>query len=140
MKCLRFASGGGLLLGLAALANPAGAIDVQKFEVHSNADLVALCAVPPTDPDFKAAINFCHGFAIGFVRYHDALKEGADFKPLYCFPKGLTPNQLIDSYIRYSKAHPQYDQEAVGDVFTKFLIDSFPCATDGGTEKPRVGK
>lgn len=140
MKFSRFTTGGGLMLALSALANPAGAVDVAKFEVRSNADLLALCTTPSTDPDYTAAINFCHGVAIGFVRYEDALKEGAEYTPLYCFTEGLTPNQLIDAYVRYSKARSEYGKESVGDVFTKFLIDTYPCPKTGETETPKAGK
>lgn len=71
-----------------------------------------------------------------FVRYYEALKEGKGFTPLFCFPEGLTRNQAIEAYVAYSKAHPEYDQEAVGDVIMKFLVDTYPCAKAPEAKKP----
>jgi hypothetical protein len=120
-------------VGLAATfaAVSAAAVEPINFEIRNNADLVAVCSTPPSDPDYTAAIHFCHGFGVGFARYHDALKEGKGFRPLYCFPDGSTRTEILNAYVRYSKAHPEYDTSAVGDALTKFLTESYPCAPTG---------
>lgn len=140
MKLSKHASAGGLMLGLMALAGPAGAVDTVNFGLRDNADLVALCSALPTDANYTAAINFCHGVVMGIVRYDDALEESPDFTPQYCFKEGMTPNQLVEAYVSYAKAHPQYDKESVGDVMAKFLIDTYPCAKTGETSIPKAGK
>lgn len=119
----------GTALAFALFARGAPAVEPVNFEIRYNADLVAVCATPPSDPNYLAAIHFCHGFGVGFARYHDALKEGKEFRPLFCFPDGLTRTKALDAYVRYSQAHPEYDRSAVGDVMTKFLIETYPCAT-----------
>lgn len=120
-------SSAGVLLALAAFTGPAGAVEPINFDVRNNADLVALCSTAPTDPNYIPAIHFCQGIGIGFVRYHDALKEGQGFEPLFCFPPGVTRNQAFKAYVDYSKAHPEYDTSAVGDVLMKFLVETYPC-------------
>jgi hypothetical protein len=127
---------GGALLALAACAGQAGAVEPINFEVRNNADLVALCSVSPTDPNYVAAIHFCHGVAVGVVRYYEALNEGKTIRQLFCFPEGLTRNQAIDAYVGYSKAHPEYNRDAIGDVMTKFLVETYPCGKAPQAEKP----
>lgn len=135
MKSPKSPPGARLLLALAALASPAGAVQPIHFEVRDNADLVALCTTPPTDPNYVAAIHFCQGFGVGFVRYHEALKEGKDFQPLFCFPQGVTRNQAFETYVAYSKAHPEYDTSRVADALLKFLVETYPCG-----RPPQAGK
>lgn len=138
MKLARHASSAGLILGLMALAGPSGAVETVNFGVRDNADLVALCSVLPADPNYTAAINFCHGVVMGIVRYDDALEESPDYTPQYCFAEGLTPNQLVAAYVNYAKAHPEYGKESVGDAVLKFLTDTYPCAKTGAA--PKAGK
>ncbi len=132
MKARSYLSAWVLIAGAAAFAPPAGAVDPVDFEIRYNSDLVALCSTQPTDSNYVAAIHFCHGFGVGFSRYHEALKESKDFQPLFCFPDKLTRTQALSEYVRYSKAHPEYDREAVGDVITKFLVETYPCAKQPG--------
>ena len=127
MKLIRSFCFYGLLIAVPIFVNPAWAVEPVIFEIRNNADLVALCAAQPNDPNYVAAIHFCHGFGVGFDRYHDALKEGKDFVPIFCFPETATRNQIIGEYVRFSKAHPEYDKDSVGDVLTKFLVDTYPC-------------
>lgn len=99
-----------------------------NFEVRYNADLVALCSTPPSDPNYVAAIHFCHGAAVGFARYYEAISAGKDFQHLFCVPQAVKRNDVLTRYVAYSKAHPDYDREAVGNVLLKFLIETYPCA------------
>ena len=127
MKLIRSFCFYGLMVAVPIFVNPAWAVEPVIFEVRNNADLVALCSAQPSDANYVAAIHFCHGFGVGFDRYHDALKEGKDFSPVFCIPETATRNQVIGEYVRYSKAHPEYDKDTVGDVVTKFLVDTYPC-------------
>jgi len=127
MKLIRSIGRCGLIIAAAALTQPAAAVDPINFEIRNNADLVALCSVQPSDSNYVAAIHFCHGFGVGFARYHEALKEGKGFAPLFCFPEKLTRTQALNEYVGYSRAHPEYDREAVGNVVMKFLTETYPC-------------
>jgi len=136
MKQIQNIGTSGLILALAGFAASAVAVEPVNFEIRNNADLVALCSTKPGDPTYMAAIHFCHGFGVGFARYHDALKEGKYFEPLFCLPQSLTRTQALTEYVRYSKSHPEYDKEAVGNVVTKFLIETYPCPASAGNAKP----
>ncbi len=117
----------GLMVIAPIFVEPAWAVDPVDFQIRNNADLVALCSAQPNEPNYVAAIHFCHGFGVGFSRYHEALKEGKGFEPLFCFPETVTRTQALTEYVSYSKAHPEYDKESVGDVVIKFLVESYPC-------------
>ena len=127
MKLIRSFCFYGLLIAAPLLVNPAWAVEPISFEIRNNADLLAVCSAQPNEPNYVAAIHFCHGFGVGFSRYHDALKEGKDFSPVFCFPETVTRTQVLNEYVRYSKAHPEYDKDSVGDVVTKFLVETYPC-------------
>jgi hypothetical protein len=128
MKFIRSLTSGGLLVALAALAGPATAVEPANFDVRNNAELAALCSTPSTDPNYVGAMSFCYGVAVGFLRYYEALREGNELDPLFCFPEGTTRTQMITAYVSYSKAHPEYAKESVGDTMLKFLVDTYPCA------------
>ncbi len=127
MKLIRSICSYGLLIAAPIFVNTASAVEPIIFEIRNNGDLVQLCSAQPTDSNYVAAIHFCHGFGVGFSRYHDALKEGKGFKPIFCFPETATRTQVLNEYVMYSKAHPEYDKETVGDVMTKFLVENYPC-------------
>ena len=125
-----------LCILLTVLPVAASAVAPINFEVRNNADLVALCSTPPSDPNYVAAVHFCHGVGVGFARYHEALAEGKYFQPLFCLPKTVTRSEALSQYVTYSKAHPEYDREAVGDVVIKFLIEAFPCSKSSTAASP----
>jgi hypothetical protein len=131
MNAIRLSTLCGLALAVTLAAATAAAVAPINFEIRNNADLVAVCSTPPSDPDYVAAIHFCHGVGVGFVRYHEALKEGKPFSPLFCFPAEVTRTLALNEYVRYSKAHPEYDRDLVGDVMIKFLIETYPCPRTG---------
>jgi hypothetical protein len=115
------------LVSAFCLSGPAMAVEPIQFEIRNNADLLAVCAAKPSDQNYVQAIHFCHGFGVGFTRYNAMLNEGNGYRPLFCFPPALTRTQTLDAYVAYSRAHPEYNKEAVGDVLLKFLIETYPC-------------
>lgn len=117
-----------LLTTLPFLSPVASAVAPVNFEVRDNADLVALCSTPPGDPEYVAAIHYCHGVGVGFARYYEAISVGPDFQHIFCVPKATTRNEVLTRYVEYSKAHPEYDREALGNVLIKFLTECYPCA------------
>ena len=135
MKRISRVHRGSLLVALFLLPMATGAVAPANFEVRYNADLVALCATPPSDPNYVAAIHFCHGVAVGFARYYEAISVGKDFRSMFCLPKTMTRNDIMAEYVAYSKARPQYDREAVGNVMIKFLTDTFHCPASPAAPK-----
>lgn len=124
-----------LLISLCLLPLTTEAVAPVNFEVRYNADLVALCSAPPSDPSYVAAIHYCHGVAVGFARYYEAISIGKDFRSMFCLPKTLSRNEIMAKYVVYSKTHPEYDRDAVGNVLLKFLDDTFHCPENPAAPK-----
>jgi hypothetical protein len=53
-------------------SSAAGAADPDNFRVRTTEDLVQLCSVEPADPNYVAAIHFCHGFGSGAYQYYES--------------------------------------------------------------------
>lgn len=118
----------GTMIAMPLFVNTAWSVEPINFEVRNNADLVAVCSTQTSDPNYVAAIHFCHGFAIGYYRYYESLmREGKYFNPIFCIPDGVTRNQAVSAFVSFSKAHPDYDQAMVGDAVMKFLVETYPC-------------
>ena len=54
----------------------AGAVSEEDFEVKTTENLVNLCTAAADDPLYSHAINFCHGYLVGAVHYHEATTSG----------------------------------------------------------------
>ncbi|MGD9763315.1 MAG: Rap1a/Tai family immunity protein [Candidatus Binatia bacterium] len=113
-----------LVLGSGSAAT---AVTREDFLVTSAQDLIDVCSVPETDPMHERATSFCHGFVTGVVRYHDAMT--ADPRTdLFCPPEPQPTRQdVIQKFVAWGKAHPQYAGEQPVDALFKFLVDAYPC-------------
>lgn len=104
------------------------AVNPSQFQVKNAGDLVAVCSTPSTDPNYAAAIHFCHGYVVGAYHYYESLVTAPMYQPLFC-PEG--PQQPRDEFIKgflaWAKAHPQYNKDLAVHVLFKYLIDKWPC-------------
>src|SRR5262245_61788171 len=52
---------------LATVLVPAlvGAVTEADFEAKTTQNLLNLCTAPPSDPYYREAIHFCHGYLVG---------------------------------------------------------------------------
>ena len=58
------------------------------FQVRTTADLVDLCSASPSDPMGTAALNFCHGFAVGVYRVLEEENAAKRVGRMFCIPDG----------------------------------------------------
>src|SRR5215471_12513593 len=65
------------------------AVTEADFEAKTMQHLLNLCTAPPTDPRYREAIHFCHGYLVGAYHYHLAETDGEGGKRLVCFPTPL---------------------------------------------------
>jgi hypothetical protein len=119
-----------ILLMVVALLIPglAFALDQGDFEVKTTQNLMNLCTAAPSDPNYQAAIHFCHGYLVGAYDYYAASHVGPHAKHLFCLPNP-TPsrNDAIDMFVEWAKAHPQHMGEKPVDTEFRFLIEKWPC-------------
>lgn len=113
----------------AALSTPpAYAVNPSTLEVKNAAELVKLCTTPPNDPNYAEAIHFCHGYLVGAYHYYESLAEQPMYQALFC-PDNPKPTRdiVVNGFVEWSKAHPQYNKDKAVTVFFKYLIDKWPC-------------
>src|ERR1700739_4429695 len=99
-----------VVLGAAALALwplLSRATHASNFSLKTTEDLYVVCSTPSSDPLRPAAINFCEGFLLGVVSYHDAIVDREHLKPLLCYPSTPPRHQGIQAFIDWAGTHQQ---------------------------------
>jgi hypothetical protein len=112
------------------LMTPGLARGVQQvdFEVDTTQNLMNLCTAPASDPLYKEAMNFCHGYLTGAYDYYKAFLEIPGGKRLVCLPNPPpSQNEAFAMFIEWVKAHPQYLSDEAVDTEFRFLMEKWPC-------------
>jgi len=122
-----------LLLSIAAMGlwpTFARATDTANFTLKTTQDLYLVCSTASNDPLRAAAINFCAGYLLGVLSYHDAITDREHLKPLVCYPQTATRDQGVQAFIDWAASHQQdrkfmNDPPVVGAV--RGLASKWPC-------------
>jgi len=121
------------LLSVAALSLwpvLAQSTDATTFNLKTTEDLYRVCSTANDDPLRIQAINFCEGFLVGAVSYHDAVTSRENLKRLICYPEGVTRADGIQAFLDWAAAH-QADNKFMNDppVFgaVRGLAHKWPC-------------
>lgn len=121
------------LLGIAVIALWPGLVQATgtaDFTLKTTEDLYRVCSVGPDEPLRREAINFCEGFLLGALSYHDAITTRENLKRLVCYPPTATRDQGIQAFIDWAVTH-QRDQKFMNEppVFgaVRGLASKWPC-------------
>jgi len=121
------------ILGMAALAlwpSLAQATSSEDFALKTTEDLYKVCSTPASDPLRREAMDFCEGFLLGVVGYHDAVVTRENLKRLICYPQGVTRDQGIQAFVDWATVH-QTDQKFMNDPpvvgAVRGLAAKWPC-------------
>ena len=99
----------------------------EEFRLDDAGDLVQICATQPSDPYYVNAIAFCHGFLAGSFRYYLATTPLDE--QFLCAPGPVpTRRKVMNDFVAWAKAHPQYAQYQAVDVLFRYLAETYPCA------------
>ncbi|HZA66731.1 MAG TPA: Rap1a/Tai family immunity protein [Geminicoccaceae bacterium] len=112
---------------LQAGAQDAGTADLGDFEVNTAQDLLDLCAVDPTSSLHPEALQFCYGFFEGMIHYHDRL-VGPEIRPIVCPTGTVTRRDVVEMYIDFAQANPQFMDEDPADNVMRAAIAEWPCS------------
>lgn len=110
-------------------AGPAGAaVTEANFGAETTADLVALCSADKMEPMGTAALNFCHGYAVGAVRVGQAQALASRGGKLFCLPEP-TPNrdQAIAGFVKWAQADSKAMAMRPYDAMFAYLSATYPC-------------
>jgi len=121
------------LLGIAVLSlwpTLVHATDASNFLLKTTEDLYRVCSTAPDDPLRGDAINFCEGYLLGVVNYHDAVTDRKHLKRLICYPPGVTRDEGIQAFVDWAASHQgdnkfMSDPPVVGAV--RGLAHKWPC-------------
>jgi hypothetical protein len=120
-------------LGMAAvvaLPSLAQATEARNFDLKTTEDLYRVCSTAENEPLRQQAIQFCQGFLLGAVSYHDAVTDRENLKRLICYPQGVTRDDGVRAFNEWASSH-QTDQKFMNDppVFgaVRGLASRWPC-------------
>ncbi len=117
-----------LIASVLVLPCLSSATEPEDFMVRTTQDLIDLCSTAPSDPLYKEAIHFCHGYLVGAVHYYVASTSGPGGKSLVCFPEPRVPRtEAVNMFVDWVKARPQYLSEFPVETEFRFLIETWPC-------------
>jgi hypothetical protein len=118
-------------IALCAAALPAAgqaAVIEDAFQLRTTGDLVELCSVAPSDPMGTAALNFCHGFALGVYRVLETENAARRMGKLFCLAEPMpTRNQALADFVQWAKATPEVMSQAPADGLTGYLTRKYTC-------------
>jgi len=117
-----------LLIALAAfmVAGQALALDPATFRLRTGANLVELCGLPGGDPLYIRAMEFCDGYLTGAYHYYNSTEPASN--RFVCPPNPVPrPTKVMQAYVAWAKANPQYLDEPPVDTLFRFLARSYPC-------------
>lgn len=104
------------------------AVSDSDFQMRTTADLVDLCSASPTDSMGTAALNFCHGFALGVYRVLEEQNAARRTGKLFCISQP-TPsrNEAIADFVQWSKANSEVMEGRPADGIAVYLASKYPC-------------
>ncbi len=120
----------GAAMCAALLPGAAGAaVTETTFQLSNTADLVELCSAAPGDPMETAALNFCHGFAVGVYRVLEEENAAKRIGRMFCIPDTVhtTRNEAIADFVQWAKASPNVMSQQPADGITRYLETKYPC-------------
>jgi len=108
----------------------AQATSTGDFTLKTTEDLYRVCSTASDDPLRPEAINFCEGFVLGAVSYHDEVTGRENLRRLICYPTTATRDQGIEAFVGWATAHQQ-DQKFMSDPAVVGVVRSlaarWPC-------------
>ncbi len=83
------------------------AVETTHFMLKTTEDLYQVCSVRPDEPLHQEAINFCQGYLLGAVNYHDAVTDREHLKRLICYPQTVTRDDGIRAFVDWAASRRQ---------------------------------
>ena len=117
-----------VVLLIVLFAAPVLADVADEYKVRNAGDLVSLCSRDRSAEDYAAALNFCHGFAVGAYAYYRGVAAAEPDVKIVCFKEPYPERtKVIADFVAWSKANPSYMKDTAVDTFFRFLAGAFPC-------------
>src|SRR5512137_2057219 len=109
-------------------AAPVFADVADEYKIRNAGDLVSLCSRDQSAEDFAAAMNFCHGFAVGAYAYYRGVATADPDVKIVCFKEPYPERQkVIADFVAWSKTNQSFMKDSAVDTLFRFLAGAFPC-------------
>jgi hypothetical protein len=107
----------------------AAPVTQDDFMLATTANLVSLCGADKADPLYTAAINFCHGFAVGtytMIQIEDAASRSK--RKAICLPNpSPTRDQAIAAFVAWASGRPKTLASSPTDGIGEYVMAQYPC-------------
>ena len=115
--------------GAAVCAGSArAAVTEDDFLMRDTNALVDVCSATQADPMYTAAVNFCHGFAVGVFRVLQEQDMAERSRHMFCLPNPApTRNEGIALFVQWAKADASRLTQPPADGIAAFLTDRYKC-------------
>jgi Rap1a immunity proteins len=100
---------------------------LEDYQLGTSGDLLDLCTVDASHPQYWEARAFCLGYFTGGIHLHDTLAASPNFQRIACAPADTTRNQVVAAFVAYAQAHPEYLEEKPMDTVFRAVNDEWPC-------------
>ncbi|WP_295447275.1 Rap1a/Tai family immunity protein [uncultured Thiodictyon sp.] len=125
----RVISGVAVLLSL-GLCQRAAAVDNADFRFDTTKDLIAVCAVAATEPEYPVAHQACRAFIEAAGEYHDLVSKPGKLPRLVCYPPTATIEDGVGAFSNWAAAHAG-DSKLLGEPpvvgLMRALAAKYPC-------------
>jgi hypothetical protein len=114
---------------VAAGAARAAPVTKDDFLATTTGNLVNLCSAQQTDPLYTAAINFCHGYAVGTYRML-VIEEAASRskRKAFCIPDNPpTRDEAIAAFVAWAQSKPDALASKPSDGIMAYVMSQYPC-------------
>jgi hypothetical protein len=116
----------GLILA-AGFGTAEAAFVPEEFKLDQAQELVDICTVSTSHPNYQEAFGFCVGYFTGAMHYHRALAKGPDHKAIVCPDHKVTRAEAISVFIAWANENPQYLTEEPMEAMMRAAVAKWPC-------------
>ena len=126
----------GAVLVFGGAATAPAAVTESQFPPNTVRDLIAICSADKNDPMMTAAVNFCHGFAVGAVIVEEAHEAQRGARKLFCLPNPPPPRgSELSTFIGWANEQPtRLDMPAIDGMFI-YLAGKYPCPAEAAKKR-----
>jgi len=100
---------------------------LEDFRLRAAADLVDVCTLEESHPHYETARGFCYGFFEGGTHYDVVISRSPTHKEIVCNPPETTRTEVVEVFVAYVSANPQYASEEPIDAIFRALVAKWPC-------------
>jgi Rap1a immunity proteins len=99
----------------------------EEFKLDQARQLLNVCTVSTSNPNYLEAYGFCVGYFTGAMHYHRALAKGPDHKAIVCPEHTVTRAEAISAFVAWAKDNPQYLTEEPLEAVMRAAVAKWPC-------------